>query len=602
MRFKRSAHCGEVNETKIGKEVTLAGWVDRWRDHGGVVFIDLRDRTGVVQIVFDPADSHCPKAVVELAGTLRNEWVIAAKGTVRPRPKGMENEKLFTGKIEVLVGDLELLSQAKPLPYSLHDDSPTAGEVEETLRLKYRYLELRRPGLQNNLRIRHELLRSTREFYAAEKFWEVETPILYKSTPEGARDYLVPSRVHPGQFYALPQSPQTLKQLCMIGGLDRYYQIARCFRDEDLRADRQPEFTQIDVEMSFVDEEDVAAIHERLMQKVFADVLGEKISTPFPRLSYDEVMEKYGSDKPDMRNRLELTDLSAQAKKCEFQLFRSAVEAGGILKGICFEEKEPLTRKELDALPAEVAPFGAKGVSWIRIKEPGDWQGPQAKYFSADLKKEVEARLPYKKSAMLMLLCGSPKIVNNSLSHLRTIYGEKFGYTDGRRFAFLWVRDFPLFEYDEDEKRFFAAHHPFTSPALADWETFLNPPSNEALKRVKARAYDLVLNGYEIGGGSIRIYRQDLQAQMFKLLGITPEEARVRFGFFLEALQYGTPPHGGIAFGVDRISMLLAGTNAIRDVIAFPKTQKASDLMAEAPSPVDLKQLQELHIRAIVKE
>lgn len=600
--LKRTKYCGEVDESFVGKEIALNGWVDRWRDHGGVVFIDLRDRTGVVQIVFDPSDPACPQSIVALAGTLRNEYVVAARGKVRRRPAGMENEKLPTGKVEVLIGDLELLSQAKPLPYSLHEDSPSAGEVEETLRLKYRYLDLRRPHLQNNLRIRHEFLRSAREFYNAERFWEIETPILYKSTPEGARDYLVPSRVHPGQFYALPQSPQTLKQLCMISGMDRYYQVARCFRDEDLRADRQPEFTQIDVEMSFVDEEDVSSIHERLMRKVFQDVIGEKVEIPFPRLSYDEAMAKYGSDKPDLRNQLVLTDLSEQGRKSEFQLFRSAVEAGGILKGVCFEEKEPLTRKELDALPGEVSQFGAKGVSWIRIKEPGDWQGPQAKYFSADLKREVEAKLPYRKGAMLMLLCGPAKIVNNGLSHLRTVYGERFGYFDGRRYAFLWVRDFPLFEYDEREKRFFAAHHPFTSPALADWPTFLDPPGDEALKKVKARAYDLVLNGYEIGGGSIRIYRPDLQAQMFRILGISDEEARQRFGFFLEALQYGTPPHGGIAFGVDRISMLLAGTDAIRDVIAFPKTQKATCLMSEAPSPVDPKQLEEHHVRTVVKE
>ncbi len=600
--LKRDLYCGEVGENHLGKEVTLCGWVDRWRDHGGVIFIDLRDKTGISQVVFDPADKASSPEIVLQAAELRGEHVVAVKGKVRNRPAGMENAKIATGKIEVLITTLEVLNQAKTLPYPLHDDSPSAGQVDEMLRLKYRYLELRRPALQHNLDIRHRFLKSAREFYWNERFTEVETPILYKSTPEGARDYLVPSRVHPGQFYALPQSPQTLKQLCMIGGMDRYFQVARCFRDEDLRADRQPEFTQIDVEMSFIEEEEICTLHEKLMKKVVKDVLGVEVTTPFPRLSYDDAMNQYGSDKPDLRNSLKLIDLTEQGKKSTFQVFQSAIERGGILKAICFEEKEALTRKDLDTLPQQVAPFGAKGVSWIRIKAPGDWQAPQAKFFSDDLKKEMESKLPIKGPCMIFMVCDTPKVVHNALGHLRLEYGSKLGYQSKEQFNFLWVRDFPLFEYDAREKRLYAAHHPFTAPLGSDTEKFLKETSVEALSKVRARAYDLVLNGFEIGGGSIRIHRPEVQAKMFQALGMSEKEAQARFGFFLEALQYGTPPHGGIALGVDRIAMLLAGTDAIRDVIAFPKTQKASDLMADAPSDVDNAQLLELCLRVALPQ
>ncbi len=595
MKLRRTHYCGALRPAHLNQTVTLCGWVDRWRDHGGIIFIDLRDREGISQVVFDPSINPIPDSA-----TLRQETVIAIQGTVRKRPSGMENKNIATGEVEVLVTELEVLNRAQPLPYALHEDSPTAGEVDESLRLTYRYLELRKPKLQGALRIRHEFLKSAREFYFANGFWEIETPILYKSTPEGARDYLVPSRVHPGHFYALPQSPQTLKQLCMIGGLDRYVQIARCFRDEDLRADRQPEFTQVDVEMSFVDEEDIRTLHEGLMKKTLKDVLGKEISTPFRRMAYPDAIGKYGSDKPDMRNTLQLTELTAEGKRSTFQVYQTALSEGGaILKGLCFEEKEPISRSELDGLMKKVAPFGARGITWIRIKSPGDWQSPQAKFFDDNLKKDIEAKLPYKQNAMLFILCGKDTIVNNALSALRLEYGLRFGYTDTSRFEFLWVTDFPLLEFNEEDKRFYAAHHPFTRPHPEDSATFMKSDAAPDLAKVRACAYDLVLNGYEIGGGSLRIYDQAVQARMFHVLGITPEEAQHRFGFFLRALQFGTPPHGGIALGVDRIAMILAGTDAIRDVIAFPKTQKATDLMAEAPSTIDEKQLHELSLRVI---
>ncbi|NBW99301.1 aspartate--tRNA ligase, partial [bacterium] len=572
----------------------LCGWVHRRRDHGGVIFLDLRDREGIVQVVFDPSTQPVPDA-----NTLRQEFVIGVKGKVRARPEGMKNSNLPTGDIEINVHELEILSRAQQLPFSLHDDSPSAGEVDEQLRLTYRYLELRKPGLQNNLRIRHEFIRAAREFYFENGFWEIETPILYKTTPEGARDYLVPSRVHPGMFYALPQSPQTLKQLCMISGMDRYVQIARCFRDEDLRADRQPEFTQVDVEMSFITEEDIYDLHEKLMSKVFERVLGKKLKTPFERIPYPKAMAMYGSDKPDLRNSLKLVDLTEQGKKSSFQVYQTALGQGSILKALCFEEKEALSRSELDALPKKVSPYGAKGITWIRIKSPGDWQSPQAKFFDENLKKEIESQLPFTQGAMVFLICAKSTVVNNALSALRLEYGDRFGYTNKEEDRFAWVTDFPLFEYNEDDKRFYAAHHPFTRPHPEDLDLFMNKEDHDSTARIRACAYDLVWNGFEIGGGSLRIYDSAVQARMFQKLGINEEEAQRKFGFFLRALQYGTPPHGGIALGVDRIAMLLAGCDAIRDVIAFPKTQKASCLMSEAPSPADPKQLEELFIRTV---
>ncbi len=595
MKIKRTHHCGDLNKNQLDQEVGLCGWVDRWRDHGGVVFIDLRDRSGIVQVVFDPSTQPIPDA-----NTLRQEFVIAVKGKIRNRPEGMKNTNLATGEIEVIVSELEILNRSQQLPFSLHDDSPSAGEVDEQLRLTYRYLELRKTKLQNNLRIRHEFVKTAREYYFENGFWEIETPILYKTTPEGARDYLVPSRVHPGMFYALPQSPQTLKQLCMISGMERYVQIARCFRDEDLRADRQPEFTQVDVEMSFVTEEDIYDIHEKLMAKVFKNVLKKELKVPFERVPYPTAMELYGSDKPDLRNSLKLVDLTEQGKKSSFQVYQTALSQGSILKALCFEEKEPLSRSELDALPKKVSPYGAKGITWIRIKSPGDWQSPQAKFFDESLKKEIESKLPFKQGAMVLLICAKSTVVNNALSALRIEYGERFGYTDKTQDRFAWVTDFPLFEYNEEDKRFYAAHHPFTRPHPEDMDLFMNKNDDESTAKIRACAYDLVWNGFEIGGGSLRIYDSSVQARMFQKLGISEEEAQRKFGFFLRALQFGTPPHGGIALGVDRIAMLLAGCDAIRDVIAFPKTQKASCLMSEAPSQADPKQLEELFIRTVV--
>lgn len=578
----------------MGQEITLCGWVDRWRDHGGVIFIDLRDREGVAQVVFDPKAAHTIEAA-----SLRIEFVISVKGKVRARPQGMENKSISTGEVELSVSELEILNKSQTLPFMLHEDSPSAGETDESLRLTHRYLDLRRSKLQRNLRIRHEFIKSAREFYYANGFWEIETPILYKSTPEGARDYLVPSRIHSGHFYALPQSPQMLKQLCMISGLDRYVQIARCFRDEDSRSDRQPEFTQIDVEMSFIDETDLFDMHERLMKKIWKDVLGKDIPIPFRRLTYAESLNLYGSDKPDLRNSLTLVDLTEQGKKCSFQVYQNALRNGAVLKGLCFEEREPIARSELDNLMKKVVPFGAKGITWIRIKSAGDWQSPQAKFFEGGLKGEIESRLPFKSAAMLFLLCDTEKIVNNALGSLRLEYGKRFGAVGGSEFEFSWITDFPLFEYNEQIKRFYAAHHPFTSPHPDDLNTFMT--SNMELAGIRARAYDLVLNGVEIGGGSLRIFDPTVQARMFELLGISEEEAGVKFGFFLRALQYGTPPHGGIALGADRIAMILAGTDAIRDVIAFPKTQKATCLMSEAPSPVDEEQLRSLSIQLVNK-
>lgn len=594
MKTRRTHYCGELNSKYLNSDVSLCGWVDRWRDHGGVVFIDLRDRSGIIQIVFDPSVNQIPDAY-----SLRQEFVVGIKGKVRARPEGMKNSHLATGEIEVIVHELEILNRSAQLPFSLHDDSPSAGEVDEQLRLTYRYLELRKPHLQKNLRIRHEFLKTAREFYFENGFWEIETPILYKTTPEGARDYLVPSRVHPGQFYALPQSPQTLKQLCMIGGMDRYVQIARCFRDEDLRADRQPEFTQVDVEMSFVSEEDIYAVHEGLMARVFKNVLAKPLQTPFERIPYPVAMDKYGSDKPDLRNSLTLVNLTEEGKKSSFQVYQTALGQGSILKALCFEEKEALSRSELDSLPKKVSPFGAKGITWIRIKSPGDWQSPQAKFFDENLKKEIESKLPFTKQAMVFLICAKDTIVNNALSALRLEYGERFGYTDKTQDRFAWITDFPLFEYNEDDKRFYAAHHPFTRPHPEDLDLFMTKEDHDSTARIRACAYDLVWNGFEIGGGSLRIYDSAVQARMFQKLGINEEEAQRKFGFFLRALQFGTPPHGGIALGVDRIAMLLAGCDAIRDVIAFPKTQKASCLMSEAPSKADPKQLEELFIRTV---
>lgn len=598
-RPTRTKTCGELTAQNLGQEVTLCGWVSTRRDHGGLVFVDLRDRYGFTQVVFDPNISD-GQAAHEKAGGLRNEFVIACRGKVRSRPQGMTNPKMYTGEIEVACTDLQILSEAKTPPFAIEDEV----DVAETIRLKYRYLDLRRPVLQKNLLVRHRMLSIARQHLDENDFVEVETPILYKSTPEGARDFIVPSRMNPGSFYALPQSPQTLKQLLMVSGMDRYYQMARCFRDEDLRADRQPEFSQIDIETSFLDEEGLFALIEPMIAKVWKGVLGEEVKTPFPRMPYREAMDRYGSDKPDVRFGLEIQDVSAVFAQSEFQVFRAALAknarglAGSIRMLVAQGQAEKFSRKDLDDLQAVAATHGAKGLLWIKIQASGEIQSPAAKFFSDTEKTELIARLSLKPGDLVFGVAdSSSKLACESLGVVRLTVGARLGmipdYGKGKP-AFLWVTAFPLLEYDEKEKRYFACHHPFTSPVPQHADDFVH---GRNLDSIQASAYDLVLNGVEIGGGSLRIYRSDVQDAMFKMLGLTPEQAKEKFGFFLEALQYGTPPHGGIAFGIDRLAALLCGTGAIRDVMAFPKTQKGSCLMSETPSPVTPEQLAELCIR-----
>jgi len=585
--IKRTHYCGQVGKNLIGENITVCGWVHRRRDHGNVIFIDIRDRSGILQVVFDPSN-------FENASKIRNEYVVGVSGKVRKRPEGMENSKIPTGEVELEASHLEIFSESLPLPFAIDDECES--NVDESIRLKYRYIDLRRPFLQRNLRIRHEFLKSTRSFYFENGFWEIETPILYKSTPEGARDYVVPSRVNKGQFYALPQSPQTLKQLCMLGGIDRYVQIARCFRDEDLRADRQPEFTQIDVEMSFITENDIFNLHERLIERIWKDVLNEHITIPFPRINYYDALNRFGSDKPDLRNSLELFDITRRFEKTSSELYRNVISSGGIIKCLSFEEKISLSRSELDSLGKKLESYGIEAISWIRVKSDSEWQGPHAKFFDDSVKREILHRINFKFPSMIFLVLGKEERVNIALSFLRDLYGKKYNYfSSGYKFA--WIIDFPLFVYDSETQKLYAAHHPFTSPKVEDLNLFFNTENIAELLKVRANAYDLVLNGYEIGGGSLRIFKKEIQTRMFKLLGLSDEEVNERFGFFIRALQYGCPPHGGIALGVDRIAMLLAGANSIRDVIAFPKTQKAACLMSEAPSSINEEQLKELGIK-----
>lgn len=599
-RTVRTHTCGQLRASDLGQEVQLCGWVAKRRDHGGLVFIDMRDRYGLTQVVFDPALAGGGKAH-ELAGRLRGEFVFWAKGKVRARPDGMKNPKMATGDIEVACTDLVILSEAKTPPFALEDDT----DVAETTRLKYRYLDLRRPTLQRNLLIRHRMLSIVRNHLDANSFVEVETPILYKSTPEGARDFIVPSRLNQGTFYALPQSPQTLKQLLMISGMDRYYQIARCFRDEDLRADRQPEFSQIDIEQSFLDEEAFFPILESMVAKLWKEILGQEVKTPFPRMPYDEAMSRFGSDKPDVRFGLELQDLSDVFAASSFQVFQNALKPNtrglkGSIRGIVVKDSQ-FSRKDLDDLAAQAASYGAKGLLWIKVQAPKEGSGlelqsPAAKFFSEEEKSALAKRLALQVGDLVLIVADRNKVVFDALGAVRLAVGQRLGmipkHGEGSP-AFLWVMNFPLLEYDEKEGRYFACHHPFTSPRPEHFEDFV---AGRNLDGLKASAYDMVLNGVEIGGGSLRIYRPDVQAAMFKLLGLTPEEAKHKFGFFLEALQYGTPPHGGIAFGVDRLAALLCGVGPIRDVMAFPKTQKGSCLMSESPSEVSVDQLVELGI------
>ncbi|WP_339250711.1 aspartate--tRNA ligase [Sporosarcina sp. FSL W8-0480] len=580
--MQRTHYCGELTENTIGQTVTLQGWVQKRRDLGGLIFIDLRDRSGIVQTVFNPDFS---KEALEIAESIRSEFVIEVNGKVVEREEKQKNVKLPTGSIEVHVENINIINEAKTPPFIIEDET----DVNEEIRLKYRYLDLRRPQLAKVFKMRSDITKTVRNFLDSEGFLEVETPILTKSTPEGARDYLVPSRVHDGQFYALPQSPQLFKQMLMVSGFDRYYQIARCFRDEDLRADRQPEFTQIDMEMSFMTIEDIIELNERLMKKVMKDVKGIDIEIPFKRLPYDEAMSRFGSDKPDTRFGMELQDVSEVVKDSSFKVFAGAVESGGQVKAINVKgSADNYSRKDIDALGEFAARYGAKGLAWLKVDAEG-LKGPIAKFFEGEAADALGKLLDAKEGDLLLFVADKKSVVADALGALRLKLAKDLKLIDETKFNFLWVTDWPLFEYDEEEGRYYAAHHPFTMPA--DVEGLVSNPSS-----VKAQAYDLVLNGYELGGGSLRIYKRDVQEKMFKALGFTEEEAREQFGFLLDAFDYGTPPHGGIAFGLDRIVMLLSGSTNLRDTIAFPKTASASCLLTEAPSEVDPSQLNELGI------
>ena len=581
---KRSIYCGLVTEELVGKEITLHGWVQKRRDHGGVIFIDLRDREGVMQVVFNPQHNQ---AAFEIADTLRPEYVIEVTGTVALRGEGLTNPNLKTGSMELEVHHVELLAKAKTPPIYIEDDKVASDE----LRMKYRYLDMRRKPVLENLRLRHKTTRAIREYLDTEGFIDVETPYLAKSTPEGARDYLVPSRVHEGSFYALPQSPQTFKQLLMGGGLDRYYQIVRCFRDEDLRGDRQPEFTQVDIETSFLSAEEIQEMMEGLLKKVLKDTLGVEITTPFPRLSFAEAMSRYGNDKPDTRFALELIDVADIVKDSDLKVFSTVVENGGHVKGLNLKGlADEYSRKDADSLAQFVAKYGAKGLAWLKVEEDG-LKGPIAK-FLVNQETPLRERLDAEVGDIIFFCADKPSVVAQSLSELRLHFGRKHELIDKTKFNFLWVVDWPLLEYDEDANRYVAMHHPFTRPVNEDFNALLEDPA-----AAKAQAYDIVLNGYELGGGSLRIYRRDMQEAMFEVLGFTKESAQEQFGFLMDALDYGFPPHGGIALGLDRLVMLLAGEDNIREVIAFPKNGSAMDTMTQAPSPVSEQQLQELSLK-----
>ena len=583
--LKRSHSCDDLAADNVGEVVTLMGWVLRRRDHGGVIFIDLRDRWGITQVVFNP-EIHVE--VYTNAHQLLSEWVIAVQGRVERRPSDMENSNLKTGSIEVLVDTLRILNSSLTPPFPLDEDV----EVSENLRLKYRYIDLRRPFMASNLITRHKVSQSVRNYLDENSFLEIETPILTRSTPEGARDYLVPSRVNAGKFYALPQSPQLFKQLLMMSGMDKYYQIVRCFRDEDLRADRQPEFTQIDMELSFIEEEDIYGIIEGMMLRLFKDVLNLDLTVPFARIDYEEAMARFGTDRPDTRFALELVDLTETVRDCGFNVFQSVVKKGGLVKSINAKGCGDFSRKDLDNLTEYVGQFGAKGLAWVKVKAAGEWQSPITKFFTDEEREAISNALGAEENDVLFFVADKGAIVHQALSELRLELARKLGLIDKTSFDFVWVVDFPLLEYDHDEKRHTAVHHPFTAPKEEDVEFLEKDPGH-----VRSKAYDLVLNGVEIGGGSIRIHQKELQDIIFKALGISKEEAEDKFGFLLQALELGAPPHGGIAFGLDRLLMILTGRESIRDVIAFPKTQKATCPLTEAPASVARKQLTELYLR-----
>ncbi|WP_436954070.1 aspartate--tRNA ligase [Staphylococcus ureilyticus] len=583
---KRTTYCGLVTESLLEQEVILKGWVHNRRDLGGLIFVDLRDREGYVQIVFNPDFSE---EALRIAETIRSEYVVEVKGIVKKRDPETVNPKIATGQVEVQVSDIEIINKAETPPFALNEDNQN---VDENIRLKYRYLDLRRQELAQTFKMRHQTTRSIRQYLDGEGFYDIETPVLTKSTPEGARDYLVPSRVHEGEFYALPQSPQIFKQLLMISGFDKYYQIVKCFRDEDLRADRQPEFTQVDIEMSFVDQEDVMDMGEEMLQKVVKDVKKVEVPRPFPRMTYDEAMARFGSDKPDTRFGMELMNVSELGEIMDFKVFKDAVNNDGQVKAIVAKgASDNYTRKDIDALTEFVNIYGAKGLAWVKVVDEG-LNGPIAKFFEADHVEKLKALTGAQSGDLVLFVADKPNIVAQSLGALRLKLAKELDLIDESKLNFLWVTDWPLLEYDEELKRYTAAHHPFTAPKQEDISKLDTEPEN-----AQANAYDIVLNGYELGGGSIRIHNEDLQSKMFEVLGFTEEQAREQFGFLLDAFKYGAPPHGGIALGLDRLVMLLTGRTNLRDTIAFPKTASATCLLTNAPSEVSENQLEELSLR-----
>ncbi|MEK3882726.1 aspartate--tRNA ligase [Paenibacillus sp. PL2-23] len=586
--MQKTHNCGTLTKAEVGQTVTLNGWVQRRRDLGGVLFIDLRDRTGIVQIVFNPDFSGDALAIADRA---RSEYVLAVTGKVVERDPETYNANLATGEIEIRVTEIEVMNAAKTPPFPIED----GVEVDESLRLKYRYLDLRRPEMYKTLLLRSKSAKIFRDFLDDNGFLEVETPILTKSTPEGARDYLVPSRVHEGEFYALPQSPQIFKQLLMVGGVERYYQIARCFRDEDLRADRQPEFTQIDIETSFLTQDQLLGLMEQLTARLLRETSGVELELPFQRITYADAMNKYGSDKPDLRFGLEIEDITDIVSSSDVKVFASVAASGGVVKALNAKGCASWSRKELDDLQPFAARYGGKGLAWITVKD-GEWRGPIVKFLKPEEIEALTARLGVEEGDLLTFSADKPKVVADVLGNLRLKLGRDLNLIDESKFKFAWVVDFPLVEWDEEAKRYVALHHPFTRPNDDDLHFFDTDPG-----QIRAQAYDLVLNGYEVGGGSMRIYKRDVQMQMFKALGFSPEEAQERFGFLLDAFEFGTPPHGGIAFGFDRLVMLLAGRTNLRETIAFPKTANATDLLCDAPSEVELSQLEQLHIRTVLK-